>query len=203
MKPRRRFLTIQVIRRKLAFYTVGWAVFVVPRIQTKIRHMSAIVGSRCILIVTAANPEIISTKISGFLRLGQAYLGVLSQGIKQPCGPALGRTNSYKINLERGGHLVPPSGSRLTKIFLMRWLWCAVTMRQGIGIEVSSTDRGRVETIVADRNSPSKHVRQARIIRAIGQGCGTPAGSSVGRRASMRASSRPPYGSPRRSSGLS
>jgi hypothetical protein len=46
-------------------------------------------------------------------------------------------------------------------------------MREGIGIEVSATDRDRLERIVADRNRPQKHVWRARIILATAQGCGT------------------------------
>jgi transposase len=48
-------------------------------------------------------------------------------------------------------------------------------MRKGIEIEVSATDRARLEAIVADRNSPQKHVWRARIILATGEGCGTAA----------------------------
>ena len=39
-------------------------------------------------------------------------------------------------------------------------------MREGISIEVSAADRDRLERIVADRNSPQKHVWRARIILA-------------------------------------
>src|SRR4051794_24068702 len=46
-------------------------------------------------------------------------------------------------------------------------------MRDGIEIEVSATDRDRLERVVADRNSPQKHVWRARIILATGEGCGT------------------------------
>ena len=46
-------------------------------------------------------------------------------------------------------------------------------MRKGIEIEVSAADRARLEAIVADRNSPQKHVWRARIILATGEGCGT------------------------------
>ena len=46
-------------------------------------------------------------------------------------------------------------------------------MREGISIEMSAADRGRLERIVADRNSPQKHVWRARIILATAQGCGT------------------------------
>jgi transposase len=46
-------------------------------------------------------------------------------------------------------------------------------MREGISIEMSAADRGRLERIAADRNSPQKHVWRARIILATAQGCGT------------------------------
>ena len=46
-------------------------------------------------------------------------------------------------------------------------------MRKGIEIEVTAADRARLEAIVADRNSPQKHVWRARIILATGDGCGT------------------------------
>ncbi len=39
-------------------------------------------------------------------------------------------------------------------------------MREGIIVEVSATDRARLEAVVADRNSPQKHVWRARIILA-------------------------------------
>ena len=48
-------------------------------------------------------------------------------------------------------------------------------MREGIEIDVSAADRARLEAIVADRNSPQKHVGRARIILATGDGCGTAA----------------------------
>src|SRR3954452_498928 len=46
-------------------------------------------------------------------------------------------------------------------------------MREGVSIEVSAAARDRLERIVADRNSPQKHVWRARIILATGEGCGT------------------------------
>jgi transposase len=46
-------------------------------------------------------------------------------------------------------------------------------MRDGVSIEVSATDRDRLERVVADRNSLQKHVWRARIILATGEGCGT------------------------------
>ena len=48
-------------------------------------------------------------------------------------------------------------------------------MRKGIEIEVNAADRARLEAIVADRNSPQKHVWRARIILATADGCGTAA----------------------------
>jgi transposase len=48
-------------------------------------------------------------------------------------------------------------------------------MRKGIEVEVSAADRARLEAIVADRNSPQKHVWRARIILATADGCGTAA----------------------------
>jgi transposase len=38
-------------------------------------------------------------------------------------------------------------------------------VREGISIEVSAADRGRLERVVADRNSPQKHVWQERFMR--------------------------------------
>ena len=46
-------------------------------------------------------------------------------------------------------------------------------MREGIKIEVSAADRARLEAVVADRNSPQKHVWRARIILATAAGLGT------------------------------
>jgi transposase len=46
-------------------------------------------------------------------------------------------------------------------------------MREGIIVEVSATDRARLEAVVADRNRPQKHVWRARIILATAAGCGT------------------------------
>jgi transposase len=46
-------------------------------------------------------------------------------------------------------------------------------MRKGIEIDVSAADRARLEAIVADRNSPQKHVWRAQIILATADGCGT------------------------------
>src|SRR5918998_1076187 len=46
-------------------------------------------------------------------------------------------------------------------------------MREGIEVEVSAADRARLEAVVADRNSPQKHVWRARIILATADGCGT------------------------------
>jgi Homeodomain-like domain len=46
-------------------------------------------------------------------------------------------------------------------------------MRIGISVEVSSADRARLEAIVANRNSPQKHVWRARIVLLIVDGLGT------------------------------
>ena len=46
-------------------------------------------------------------------------------------------------------------------------------MRSGISISVSAADRRRLETIVADRNTPQKHVWRARIILCTADGLGT------------------------------
>ena len=48
-------------------------------------------------------------------------------------------------------------------------------MRKGIEIEVRAADRARLEAVVADRNSPQKHVWRARIILATAEGLGTAA----------------------------
>jgi len=46
-------------------------------------------------------------------------------------------------------------------------------MRQGISVEVSAADRVRLEAVVADRNSPQKHVWRARIVLLTAEGSGT------------------------------
>jgi ATP-dependent protease HslVU (ClpYQ) ATPase subunit len=46
-------------------------------------------------------------------------------------------------------------------------------MREGIAVEVSKDDRARLEAIVADRNSPQKHVWRARIVLLTADGLGT------------------------------
>ena len=46
-------------------------------------------------------------------------------------------------------------------------------MRTGIVVEVTAADRDRLEAIVADRNSPQKHVWRARIVLATADGLGT------------------------------
>src|SRR5215831_4390922 len=53
-------------------------------------------------------------------------------------------------------------------------------MREGISIEVSAADRERLAAVVADRNSPQKHVWRSRIILATAEGYGT---SEIMRRA--------------------
>jgi transposase len=46
-------------------------------------------------------------------------------------------------------------------------------MRTGIEVEVSATDRVQLDAIVADRNSPQKHVWRAQIVLLTADGCGT------------------------------
>src|SRR5215469_9342934 len=46
-------------------------------------------------------------------------------------------------------------------------------MRAGIVVEVSAADRQRLAAIVADRNSPQKHVWRAQIVLLTADGCGT------------------------------
>lgn len=46
-------------------------------------------------------------------------------------------------------------------------------MRKGIFISVSAPDRQRLEDIVADRNTPQKHVWRARIVLLTADGVGT------------------------------
>src|SRR5690242_6194766 len=48
-----------------------------------------------------------------------------------------------------------------------------VSMRQGITVEVSEGDRVRLAAIVADRNTPQKHVWRARIVLMTADGVGT------------------------------
>ena len=48
-------------------------------------------------------------------------------------------------------------------------------MREGITVEVSAADRARLEAVVADRNSPQKHVWRANIIPLTADGLGTTA----------------------------
>jgi hypothetical protein len=55
-------------------------------------------------------------------------------------------------------------------------------MRQGAILHVSPTDRTRLERVVADRNSPQKHVWRARIVLAAADGHGT---GSIRRRAGV------------------
>ena len=46
-------------------------------------------------------------------------------------------------------------------------------MRTGIVVDVTPTDRARLAAIVANRNSPQKHVWRARIVLLTAEGCGT------------------------------
>jgi hypothetical protein len=45
-------------------------------------------------------------------------------------------------------------------------------MRTGITVEVTTSDRQRLAAIVADRNSPQKHVWRANILLLTADGCG-------------------------------
>ena len=46
-------------------------------------------------------------------------------------------------------------------------------MAESSRLEVNAADRARLEAVVADRNSPQKHVWRARIVLATAEGCGT------------------------------
>src|SRR3712207_8883092 len=46
-------------------------------------------------------------------------------------------------------------------------------MRTGIDFDLSAADRARLKAVVADRNTPQKHVWRARIVLATAEGCGT------------------------------
>jgi transposase len=46
-------------------------------------------------------------------------------------------------------------------------------MRTGITLNVSPADRVRLDAVVADRNSPQKHVWRSRIVLLSADGCGT------------------------------
>src|SRR6201989_1888441 len=46
-------------------------------------------------------------------------------------------------------------------------------MRRGIKVDVSARDRVELDAIVADRNSPQKHVWRAKIVLLTADGCGT------------------------------
>jgi len=46
-------------------------------------------------------------------------------------------------------------------------------MRKNVVVEVSAADRARLEAVVADRNSPQKHVWRARIVLLTAQALGT------------------------------
>lgn len=46
-------------------------------------------------------------------------------------------------------------------------------MRPGIIVDVTAADRAWLEAIVADRNSPQKHVWRAAIVLATADGLGT------------------------------
>src|SRR5678815_1839260 len=46
-------------------------------------------------------------------------------------------------------------------------------MRTGIVVEVTTAERDRLEAVIADRNSPQKHVWRAGIVLATAEGLGT------------------------------
>jgi transposase len=46
-------------------------------------------------------------------------------------------------------------------------------MRTGVTIDLNASDRLQLAAIVADRNSPQKHVWRARIVLLTADGCGT------------------------------
>ena len=46
-------------------------------------------------------------------------------------------------------------------------------MLNGITVAVTAKDRAKLEAVVANRNSPQKHVWRARIILLTADGCGT------------------------------
>src|SRR5215469_16653175 len=46
-------------------------------------------------------------------------------------------------------------------------------MRRGIIVDLNAVDRLRLEAIIADRNSPQKHVWRARIVLLTADGLGT------------------------------
>jgi hypothetical protein len=46
-------------------------------------------------------------------------------------------------------------------------------MRKDVVVDVSAADRARLEAIIADRNSPHKHVWRARIVLLTAAGPGT------------------------------
>ncbi len=55
-------------------------------------------------------------------------------------------------------------------------------MRTGITVEVSAADRARLDAVVADRNSPQKHVWRAEIVLLTADGLGT---MEIARRSGM------------------
>jgi hypothetical protein len=50
-------------------------------------------------------------------------------------------------------------------------------MRTGITVDVTANDRQRLAAIVADRNSPQKHVWRANIVLLTADGCRRQAGA--------------------------
>jgi transposase len=73
-------------------------------------------------------------------------------------------------NLNRTEHLVDSTNHRIPKsLEAVQAVW----MRVGIVVSVTPKDRVRLEAIVADGNTPQKHVKRARAILATADGCGT------------------------------
>jgi hypothetical protein len=46
-------------------------------------------------------------------------------------------------------------------------------MRTGIVVDVTAADRERLVAVVANRNSPQKHVWRAHVVLLTAEGCGT------------------------------
>src|SRR3984893_16458163 len=112
-----------------------------------------------------------------------------SQAIARVIRSGVGRFGRSTNNFERGlgqvwrrGDLFPTMGCLLVDkicrkspredsrvVAVMR----VCGMRTGITVDVKAADRARLEAIVADRNSPQKHVWRARIVLLTADGLGT------------------------------
>ena len=66
-------------------------------------------------------------------------------------------------------------GRRLEVVCGDRVRWRAGNTEGGTGIvvEVTTAERDRLEAVIADRNSPQKHVWRAKIVLLTADGCGT------------------------------